>query len=154
MPNTHQTSSITNLTLSECDSIDFSYLLTQAPMLKYLHIKELEYRWLYHIEKPFGGKIHPHLKELVVDNVHSTLNELEFFVKQISNLQRLTISASNNKDMIDADHWERLKTSLLPQLDSFKFVFRCRLDKETGYILCSNNFRLIFGKNSISGLLK
>lgn len=90
-------------------------------MLKYLHIKELKYRWFYHTEKPFDGKNHPHLKELVVDNVHSTLNELEFFVKKISNLQRLAISASSNKDIIDADRWERLITSLLPQLDSSTF---------------------------------
>jgi hypothetical protein len=44
------------------------------------------------------------------------MRSLNHFLKQTPNLKHLTISSSNNVDMIDAHQWERLITFALPYL--------------------------------------
>jgi endonuclease III-like uncharacterized protein len=65
-----------------------------------------------------------HLKELIITEIYCQFNDFAMFIKQIPNLKNLTISSSNNIDMINANRWKDLIKSSLPCLDIFKFKFR------------------------------
>jgi hypothetical protein len=121
--NTHQTSFITNLTLSKCSFNQFHQLSTYVPMLKYLHINEMR-------DKQFDTTLSSdkkgccvYLNKLIVENFSGTFDEFELLVKRTPNLKYLLIYTSYVVDMIDADRWEQLIRSLLPHLTVFKFIF-------------------------------
>jgi hypothetical protein len=121
--NTHQTSFITKLKLSEYYLIEFEQLLVHTPMLKYLYIRHMYYAKDNNMNQPFENRCYAHLKKLVVNNFYSTFEIFVLFIKQTPNLKHLSISDSDAVDMIDADQWEQLIRSSLPYLTVFKFIF-------------------------------
>jgi hypothetical protein len=129
------TSSITHLTLEECDLNDFYYLSKHAPMLKYLRINRIKYKYPFNkdTEEYFNGQHYLHLKQFIIDDFQNSFDDFEMFVKLTPNIKSLTISPWHD-DMIDAGRWERLITSSLPYLDIFKFDFVCSKSKN----ICSS----------------
>jgi hypothetical protein len=121
--NNEKLSSITNLTLFVCNLDNFYYLLEYVPMLKYLHIHNIEDFHDRNTKTSFNSRCNLHLKQLIINNFSSTFEDFEMYVKQTPNLRSLTISALDTKDMIDAYRWEQLITSCLSKLTRFKFEF-------------------------------
>jgi hypothetical protein len=64
-----------------------------------------------------------HLKRLVIDEFRDEFNLLEILLQRTPNLKQLTISVTDNIEMIDACRWERLITVSLPCLNVFNFTF-------------------------------
>jgi hypothetical protein len=141
------TSSITHLTLDECDLNDFYYLSKHAPMLKYLCINRIQYKkypFNKDTKESFNGQGYLHLKQLILNDFQDSFDDFEMFVKLTPNLKSLTISPWHD-DMIDANRWERLITSSLPYLDIFKFDFICSRSKNIySSIVGSNQFQTDF----------
>jgi hypothetical protein len=122
-PNTHQTSFITNLTLSECGFKQFDQLLTYTPMLKYLYINSM---YSEQFDTTFSSdeeRCYVYLNKLILENFSGTFNQFELLVKRTPNLKWLLISTSKQVDMIDGDRWKQLIRSSLSHLTVFKFIF-------------------------------
>ncbi|CAF1322766.1 unnamed protein product [Rotaria sordida] len=118
-------SSITNLTISAC-SLDqlFHYLFKYAPMLTYLNIQYLSSYYSYttnYSNIDFMKAIH--LKELIISNFEYKFEDFKLLAKYIPKLTSLKFYGTYDLDMIDANQWEYLIISLLPYLDTFKFIF-------------------------------
>ncbi|CAF1304528.1 unnamed protein product [Rotaria sordida] len=118
-------SSITNLTISAC-SLDqlFHYLFKYVPMLTYLNIQYLSSYYSYttnYSNIDFMKAIH--LKELIISNFEYKFEDFKLLAKYIPKLTSLKFYGTYDLDMIDANQWEYLIISLLPYLDTFKFIF-------------------------------
>ncbi|CAF1260329.1 unnamed protein product [Rotaria sp. Silwood1] len=118
-------SSITNLTISAC-SLDqlFHHLFKYAPMLTYLNIQYLSSYYSYttnYSNIDFMKAIH--LKELIISNFEYKFEDFKLLAKYIPKLTSLKFYGTYDLDMIDANQWEYLITSLLSCLDTFKFIF-------------------------------
>jgi hypothetical protein len=121
----HDTSSIINLTITECSLTNLYELLKHIPMLKYLNIHQINSSSSRNTDSYPRDRCALHLKQMIIGEFKDEFNALEIFIKQTPNLKSLTISATNNIDIIDACRWEHLITSSVPYLDSFKFKFGC-----------------------------
>jgi len=132
---THQTSSIINLTISQCNSHDFYYLLKHFSKLKYLHINSVKYTFFNDTDRYSNDQYGIHLQQLIIDEFNDEFKNFEIFIKQTKNLKILTISNSIYDDMIDACRWEHLITSSLPYLNIFKFKFNYSLHRNQSNII-------------------
>lgn len=131
------TSSITHLTLDQCDLNDFYYLSNHAPMFKYLHVHRIKYKkqpFDKNTEESSDDQLYLHMEQLIIDDFRNSSDDFEMFVKLTPNLKSLTISPWSD-DMMDAGRWEQLITSSLPYLDIFKFDFVCSMSKTALYRL-------------------
>jgi hypothetical protein len=120
-------SSITHLTINECDLGQLSAILQYIPMVKYLNVRSLSQR--------NHSMIYSHqaiyLEELIFDGFRDKLEQFEKFIQQTPNIKKLILSSYNNTAMIDALHWERLITSSLCYLKTFQFKFGYTYPNET-----------------------
>ncbi|CAF4139736.1 unnamed protein product [Adineta steineri] len=115
---------IKNLTISYCFLNELYQLLQHMPILKYLNIQCLnDDGHSYDTNRLNNTPCAIHLKEMIIEDLQCTFMNFEIFVKEIPNLQILTISARNNSDMFDANLWEQLIRILLPHLITFNFKF-------------------------------
>ena len=118
--------SLTNLKLQHCFLEDVCLVLKNVPLLKYLNCQYVSSRCsLSNYLKESFDYPSVHLKQLVMTEFSCNFEEFEIFVQHTPNLKCLTITADNNKDLIDACRWEHLIASSLSQLAVFKFKFTC-----------------------------
>lgn len=121
----HETSLIRNLTISHCFINDLNQLLKHTPMLTYLNIQCLDNEYINNTNISINDSYAVHLKQMIIGDAICKFYNFEIFVKQIPNLKNLTISTTDNRDMIYANKWQQLITVSLPQLSVFKFKFGC-----------------------------
>jgi hypothetical protein len=115
--------SLTSLTISVCDIPELCQLFKYTPMLNYVKLNHL-YGWqIEDNELKLINTNAVHLKQLIVDDSHAHFKFLELFLKHIPNLEIFSISAWNQKELIDANRWQHLIESSLPHLHVFKFYF-------------------------------
>ncbi|CAF1240973.1 unnamed protein product [Adineta steineri] len=139
----NETLFIKNLTISYCFLTKLYQLLQHMPILKYLNIQCLnDDGYSYDTNRLNDTPCAIHLKELIIENLQCRLMNFEIFVKEIPNLQILTISARNNNDMFDANLWEQLIRILLAHLITFNFNFGCIYKDHYNIIL--NKFQTNF----------
>ncbi|CAF1216112.1 unnamed protein product [Adineta steineri] len=99
------------------------------PLLKYLNIQCLnDDGYSYDTNRLSNTPCAIHLKELIIGDLQCTFMNFKIFVKQIPNLQILTISTRKNRDMFEANLWEHLIRISLPHLITFDFNFGCIYD--------------------------
>ncbi len=138
-------SSITNLTVDQCDLEYFCYFLRHLPKLKYFHIQRIHYRDYENEEEPSNFHSNYYLKQLIIDDFIGTFNNFKMYVVDTPYLQSLTICSMGDKDLIDAHRWEQLITTSLPSLTTFKFIFYYRYrNNEDNLIDIFNQFRTEF----------
>ncbi|CAF4148536.1 unnamed protein product, partial [Adineta steineri] len=112
------------LTISYCFLNELYQLLQHMPILKYLNIQCLnDDGYLYGTNRSNNTPCAIHLKEMIIGDLQSTFMNFKIFVKQIPNLQILTISTRKNRDMFDANLWEHLIRISLPHSITFNFNF-------------------------------
>ncbi|CAF4222622.1 unnamed protein product, partial [Adineta steineri] len=134
---------IKNLTISYCFLTKLYQLLQHMPILKYLNIQRLnDDGYSYDTNRLINTPCAIHLKELIIGDLQCRFMNFEIFVKEIPNLQILTISARNNNDMFDANLWKQLIRILLPHLITFNFNFGCIYKDQYNIIL--NKFQTNF----------
>ncbi len=136
---THQISSIINLTICQCSSYVFYQLLKQFPRLKYLHVNHVKDTRFNEIDETCQYGIH--LEKLILDQFDDRFKNFEIFLKQTPNLKSLTISNSFFVDIVDAYRWEHLITSSLSYLNIFKFEFRYHLHRRSQRSIIIDKFK-------------
>jgi hypothetical protein len=119
---TQQPTLITHLKVFNCSLEQLLYQLFQyVPLLKYFNIGVVT---KYNRSIMNNTIIHAvHLKQLIIGKFRYKFEDFRNFVKQIPNLQSLTISADGDIEMLNANQWENLIISSLPYLNIFKFKF-------------------------------
>jgi hypothetical protein len=119
-------SSIINLTIFICNTDELSQILNNGSRLKYLNVQIVYKCWRNTTENnKYSTKHHAiKLNQLVITQFSGVFGELVKILKQTPNLKSLTICSDNNIEMIDADQWQHLISSSLPDLNIFKFKFR------------------------------
>jgi hypothetical protein len=134
---------ITHLTLFNCSLDQLFYKLFQyAPMLEYLNIESIsKYNRSIKMMDRYNAI---HLKQLIIGQFKHRFEDFENFVKQIPNLENLTISADRDIDMCDANNWEILITSSLPYLSLFKFKFDSHRGSDDVVIFIFEQFQTHF----------
>ncbi|CAF1487781.1 unnamed protein product [Adineta steineri] len=139
----NETILIKNVTISYCFLTKLYQLLQHMPILKYLNIQCLnDDGYSYDTNRLNNTPCAIHLKELIIGDLQCRFMNFEIFVKEIPNLQILTISARNNNDMFDANLWKQLIRILLPHLITFNFNFGCIYKDQYNIIL--NKFQTNF----------
>ncbi|CAF4056913.1 unnamed protein product [Adineta steineri] len=125
----NETLFIKNLTIFYCFLNELYQLLQHMPLLKYLNIQCLnDDGYSYDTNRLSNTPCAIHLKELIIGDLQCTFMNFKIFVKQIPNLQILTISTRKNRDMFEANLWEHLIRISLPHLITFDFNFGCIYD--------------------------
>ena len=115
---------ITHLSINECSLDQLTYwLLKCTPRLKSLAIDNLyqvNSQWRY---DTFDYRPAVHLKQLTIKNLRYSFEEFTDLIKLIPNLISLAICTLDIPCMINADGWEYLIKSFLPNLQRFQFIF-------------------------------
>ncbi len=96
--------SIRNITLSHCYLDDLCQLLKDVlPTIKYLNCQSvcIYYKMGMFLED-LSDYRSIHRRQLIMMKFERSFDELEILIKLAPNLKSLTISADDNKDMIDA----------------------------------------------------
>ncbi|CAF3071077.1 unnamed protein product [Rotaria socialis] len=120
--------SITNLTICCYDLHHVCHLLANLPQLNYLNVKRSsgsqESNHYMGLNENFCAV---NLIAMVIDDFQYGFNEIEDLFNGLPNLKSLTICSADRPTMINARQWERLITSSLPHLETFRFRFICDL---------------------------
>ncbi|CAF3665872.1 unnamed protein product [Rotaria socialis] len=120
--------SITNLTICCYDLHHVCHLLANLPQLNYLNVKRSsgsqESTHYMGLNENFCAV---NLIAMVIDDFQYGFNEIEDLFNGLPNLKSLTICSADRPTMINARQWERLITSSLPHLETFRFRFICDL---------------------------
>ena len=127
-----KTTSITKLTVTECTCIGVYRILSFIPMLKYLRINIVTDKISTVFNEIPSEKPNFQLKELIIDRFLRHFAALEKLTKRTPNLKCLIVSIDieDTERVIDADRCERLITSSLPRLNTFKLVLNYFIDQE------------------------
>ncbi|CAF4259813.1 unnamed protein product, partial [Adineta steineri] len=122
------TSSVTSLRINVCTVPELLTILNYTSMLKYIKIdmfnddnmqddNNVDYK------SDFSKICAVYLKQLHLAHSWISFERLEVLLKCIPNLKIFSIWTTNADDMIDADQWQHLIKSSLPQLRVFNFTF-------------------------------
>jgi hypothetical protein len=130
----YQICSIINLTISRCSLNELYKLFSCTPQLKYLHIHNIYIPFEWHNNTDSIRGLAINLQNLTIDNLQETFEHFKIFLKQIPNLQILTIF-SEDETMIDAYGWHNLITTSLPYLKTFNFKFTHHFENNNNIII-------------------
>jgi hypothetical protein len=119
---------LTKFTVRFANLNDIYQLLLQMPLLQYLNIlRGTQYEPMSSAEI---NRLHDHvnhLKHLIMsDIIPVNTDNLIDIISHMINLRSLTISTSENSDIVNASRWQQLITSALPHLTVFRFKFGLR----------------------------
>ncbi|CAF1390074.1 unnamed protein product [Rotaria sordida] len=101
-----QISSITNLTIPNCNFHPLQRILKTVTMLKYINCSNLLQHQMssnnsIEFEEDYQGI---HLKQLIILEFQGTFSDLQMFIKHIPNFKKIIISADYERKIIDAYH--------------------------------------------------
>ena len=118
---------ITHLSVYRCDLDDFNKIFTSAPMLKYFKVAYARRKLtVSKNEIDLTNHVAIYLTQLNLRAFVYGYNAIETIFKQTPNLKILTLLIRSVKqDIIDANRWRNLISTVLPQLYIFKFLFNC-----------------------------
>jgi hypothetical protein len=118
------TSLVTSLKLCFCTVSELLSILNYTPILKYVKIDSLTMRYDHDVDnKSEFGKINVvHLKQLHLGS-STSFGRLELLLKCFPNLKTFSIFDQNTHHLTDANRWQHLIESSLPQLRVFNFSF-------------------------------
>ena len=128
-----RTISIKILTLRHSSLSDLCRLFQYTPLLEYFKVFSIR-KELFQCEYDQSPRL-VHLKHLNLGRFNSTFDDLTRFLKNLSNLRRLTINSASDRRMIDASRWEELITSFLSHLKDFRFKFELKTCQQTETLL-------------------